>query len=561
MELTQLKIRRISLVIWLFSAISLICATPIVRDAIITLIEITILGREFTESIALLKLFSSIFLSIAFVLCFIATIIYYSETISKPQINIKPYKPLIITLAIVCVIAFYPIFRSNFNYIDDSDRVIFGTGLWIFYSRYISEVFSHIIHTGWFLADISPLTQIISICILIAVNVIVISHFKNTQDKFSLWNIASVLPLSLCPYFLECISYKYDSPYMALSILASVLPILFMKNKSIIFIEVTFICTLIMCMTYQAASGIFPMLIVITAFKLWSEKTDYKQIMLFIGKSAGTYIFALIVFNIFMMTPVEGERINASIAPISTIIDNYIKFFKLLTTDFHIIWLILIFVITIWFIIASTIYSKQNKFISSAVSVAVLIIMLLLTWGVYPFLQHTLTDCRAMYGIGAFITFIGIANVATNGTKWITRILTFCISGCFIVFSNIYGNALAAQNDYINFRIHEVINDLTDLNEFNTEETKLVQFIGTAGYAPQIDNAESEFKILKRLVPQMFRGEWDFGQNMFFDHYKLRNVEWNSDRVTAQYQDWTILHQSHYHTIYFNNNHFIIELK
>lgn len=561
MELNQLKMKRLSLIIWLLSAISLICAMPIVRDAIITLIEITILGREFTESIALLKLFSSIFLSIAFILCFIATIIYYNETINKPQINIKPYKPLIITLAIICIIAFYPIFRSNFNYIDDSDRVIFGTGLWIFYSRYISEVFSHIIHTGWFLADISPLTQTISICILIAASLIVISHFKGKQDKFSLWNIASVLPLSLCPYFLECISYKYDSPYMALSILASVLPILFMRSKSIIFIEVTFICTLVMCMTYQASSGIFPILIVITAFKLWIEKTDYKRIMLFISKSAGTYILALIVFNIFMMTPVEGERINASIASISTIIDNYATFFNLLTTDFHVIWLILIFALTVWFVITSAIYSKQNKFISLLVSLISVTIMLLLTWGVYPFLQHTLTDCRAMYGIGAFIAYIGIANIATNGTKWITRALTICISWCFIVFSNIYGNALASQNDYINLRIHEVINDLTDLEEFNTEETKLVQFVGTAGFSPQIDNAKSEFKILNRIVPQMFRGEWDFGQNIFFDHYKLRNVEWNSDHVTAQYQDWAILHQSHYHTIYFNNNHFIVELK
>lgn len=39
--------------------------------------------------------------------------------------------------------------------------------------------------------------------------------------------IAAVVPLGLSPWFLECFSYKFDSPYMALSVLASVIPFIF----------------------------------------------------------------------------------------------------------------------------------------------------------------------------------------------------------------------------------------------------------------------------------------------------------------------------------------------
>ena len=118
------------------------------------------------------------------------------------------FKPFII-LFIIYIIAFYPIIRANFNYLDDLERVNVGYRGWLGFSRYISEFFSIFIHTGRYLTDVSPLTQIIATVFLTLSSVIVL-HLFNKNKKVSFVNIVSVLPIGLCPYFLECISYKYD---------------------------------------------------------------------------------------------------------------------------------------------------------------------------------------------------------------------------------------------------------------------------------------------------------------------------------------------------------------
>jgi len=78
------------------------------------------------------------------------------------------------------------------------------------------------------------------------------------------------LPVGLNPYILQCFSFKFDSPYMGLSVLASIVPFLFMQNN-IVFSLSSIISLLIMCMTYQASSGIYIIIVIMLCFKAWNE--------------------------------------------------------------------------------------------------------------------------------------------------------------------------------------------------------------------------------------------------------------------------------------------------
>ena len=128
---------------------------------------------------------------------------------------------------------------------------------------------SFFFHGNIYLTDISPLLQIIAIIILATASTILVYVFKN-NNKFTFVDYLSAMPIVLCPYFLQCISYKFDAAYMAISIIAAIAPMLLcnFKDKSkfnyIGLLVGTFFSTIIVCTTYQVSLGILPIVVVFT---------------------------------------------------------------------------------------------------------------------------------------------------------------------------------------------------------------------------------------------------------------------------------------------------------
>jgi len=476
------------------------------------------------------------------------------------RFDILSWKKAFGILTAIYLTAIYPIIRANYNYIDDMGRAFKGYTSWKGFGRYISEYLSRVIHASRnFLFDISPIPQLLAVCILVISSLIVISQVKNRRT-ISLWELLMMLPLGLSPYFLECLSYKYDSPYMALSILASTFPLLFRKKHMMLYCFSIITGVLTVCMTYQAASGIFPMLIVLLSFLMWCRGESYKMIVVFVAQSAVSYLIGVGVFCIAIMNPVD-TYVSNKITAFSEIVPHYIAYLKLVRSDFKMSWILIMAVLTIWFIVVSVYKSERNKVVSFLLSVVVTAVMLLLSFGLYPALERPLTAPRAMYGIGAYIAFIGIGNMAEGAGKWLTRVLTCILAWVFITFSCAYGNALAVQDKYIDFRISEVIEDLTDLKEFNSDGEKSVKIVGSAGHAPALQNAMGNCNMLRRLIPITFIQDWYWGAYKFFNYYGLKNVKENTDALPDFYDGWILLQESSYHRIYGQDNKFIIELK
>ena len=148
------------------------------------------------------------------------------QKISQYKFLIKPF----LCIMIIFAIAIIAIIRADYYYVDDAKRAAEGVAGWVNFSRYITEFLAPILHADTYLTDISPLPQLLAVCIMAITGVIVLYIYKN-EKKFSIWEVIAVIPLGLSPYFLECLTFKYDAPYMALSVLASVVPLLFRKKK------------------------------------------------------------------------------------------------------------------------------------------------------------------------------------------------------------------------------------------------------------------------------------------------------------------------------------------
>ncbi len=257
-------------------------------------------------------------------------------------------KPFIILAFIYCL-GIVSIIRANFNYIDDLGRVSDGYRGWMNWSRYISEGLSVLIHTDSRLMDISPLPQILA-CLILALASVILIYVFTEKEQISKWNILAVIPLGLSPYFLECLSYKFDSPYMALSVLASIFPFLFIQCNEKIYFCISFVGCLIMCMTYQASSGIY---VLITLFLAAKKFNEGKSCFRFIAVSALSYVVSLVVFRIALMRKLNDYATTdtAGISDLIPIVCNNIQtYFNLIYSDFNRVWLVLIVLLVVAYI-------------------------------------------------------------------------------------------------------------------------------------------------------------------------------------------------------------------
>lgn len=473
-------------------------------------------------------------------------------------VQIKAFrKPFFILLAIN-VVALVAIIRSNYNYADDLDRISIGYKGWASVSRYLSNYFSNYLHANTYLTDISPFPQLLAVVLIVVAELVVLYVFTK-KTEYSFWEYSAVFPLGLSPYFLERISYKYDAPYMALSVLAAVAPSVYFferTNKKKLIVA-SALGTLGVCMTYQAALGIYPMLVIfVCALNAFRGDWQIKDVRNTILSSAAGYLAAMIVFKLLLMAPVDTYVSNA-VPKITQIIphtiENYSEYIRLIVTDFPWFWLVIIITIVLEYIVRSIIYGK-----SGICSVLVIAVSFLMMFGLYPVLEQPIFAPRAMYGVGAWLAFIALSSVAefpdANGIE-IARLSTFILSGMFFIFTFTYGNALYYQKEYTDYRKQEIGYELSSLMK-DSNECK-VQINGSIGYSPIVERSIDKYPVLGRLVrPQISEGWISIKEFYQYDNLLISNSDKNLEE-----QYLPVLVDTANYKISGENGWFLIELK
>ena len=203
----------------------------------------------------------------------------------------------------VYLLGILTIIRADFSYLDDLGRSSDGSRGWYYWSRYVSEFSSILVHGDTNLTDISPLPQLLAILILSISSVLLVYVIGNR--KITLMRLFASIPLGLSPYFLECLSFRFDAPYMALSILASIVPFLFITRKKA-FLVCSAVSLLIMCMTYQAASGIYVLIVIILGFRDWISREKADKDILLLRQQKALYDKAFKLLKILKSNPYQN---------------------------------------------------------------------------------------------------------------------------------------------------------------------------------------------------------------------------------------------------------------
>lgn len=491
------------------------------------------------------------------------------------------WRPFLI-IFLIYLVGISAILLAGVHYADDAARTNYGYAGWSAFSRYISTALSYFIHADGYLTNIAPLPQILAAGILAVSSVMLVlavsgvEVFKEKWTKW-IWRIVAVVPLGLCPYMLECLSYQYDAVYMALSVFFAVMPFMFWRKGQGKFVVSSIIGILGVCMTYQAAIGIYPMMVVFLMMKEWSaHEIPGKEIFKKIVVTATVFLLTLVFFQKILMRT-QDIYVSNEIPGISEFFPSLFAhlghYFELLLTDFRVIWKVLIGVMMAMSVILYAMRSKRNKGLSVVVGIVGLSLMFVSMYALYAALEKPLYTTRAMYAVGALIAIMGVYIVDRGAEfamsvkvyEWVLAIPVVMICWCFFAFSFTYGNALAEQGKFRDRQIDMVIADLNKIMVSDPvmadAEVRTIRATGQIGFAPAIEHMpELKYHIVRRLLKPSFETNVNWMAYRLTEASGLKRLKFDP-YTTFTNEGMQVLKETVLYTIYGDKTRILVQFK
>ena len=506
-------------------------------------------------------------LFIAFGLCLCGISFYALYVLSLKLLSfLKPFCKIVLcyrkqTVLLACLfcLSLVALIRSDFVYIDDLARVNEGYQLTGDFGRYTASFLSTFLHANSWLTDISPLPQLLAACILAVACVVMYAVLTDNNDM-NLGGLIALIPVGTFPLFLQCYSYKFDAPYMAISLLFSVMPLLYLEKGRLRFGVAAMAGTILMCTTYQASSGIFPMIVAVLCLKMWSQRASLKEIITTVCTAALGYILGMLVFRFGIMDAIGDNYVDTSIS-IKAIIPNIINIVSLLLERMSPVWIVLIAIIMASYIWSVVVSAKRGKWATLGATIGIVMVMFLLSFGVYIVFEEPLLSPRAMYGMSIPVAIFSV-QISQSGKHFLGKAATLLLSISFFVFSFTYGNALKVQKEYTDFRLQMVLADIASTEAANSGDKVFIQVKGTIGRPGQLEGVMNEYPLLDELVPVQFSdSSWYWGDYQLLHYSGLDDVLVRSEAMNLTSLELPVIVESAYHTIRGDGKHLLIELK
>ena len=385
-----------------------------------------------------------------------------------------------------------------------------------------------------------------------------------TNEKMGYLACLASLPIGLYPYFLSNFSYRYDSPYMALSIFACVLPFVF-KSQTRDYIIASVIGLFAMCTSYQASSGIYIVMAVLCAARMRQDGKSWSQIGKFVLASICCYIASLLLFKfIFMEREFKPGAIDERMS-LSNVIQNAPKYVAIIWSGLGKsalkIFALLILALNI---VAAAFSSKKGRLMNVIVTLAFYALALPLSYGVYMAMGTPQWHSRALYGIGTFfaaasLLLLSLSNNNGKPLRIVSRLAVFAASYCCFAYAFAFGNAQSQQVKQAEFRCALLLEDLSKIMpaQDNGEPSEIL-VANKIGYAPAVQNLIKVYPLTEICV-DIYADDRDSTQLILNSYGFFEFADGKSHNL--QKQDLPVLLDTAYHTIQGQDNKFLVTFK
>lgn len=579
----------------LFFAGCLVCCMDFSRNIIIHLME-KIIGRGLNDMTKWNAVISG---SMSFFAC-MAVFVYYFMYISagkkswkdlcdkiRELVREKDFFRYFTLICVILFVAYFSLIRSNYDYADDAKRIWSGHKSWVGASRYISETLAVIFHTNFYLNDISPITQFIAIFVLAFAGMILFTVSKGlvmdvceasgttgtsgaTEKSVSLKNVLLAVSASLfaiCPFYYENLSYKYDSPYMALAMFFGILPFLFIEDL-VCYAGISFVSLILVLSSYQAGNSIYIIMTLFCCLLMFLKRQNLKKIGQFLAVSVACYMMALVIFRLFIMIPTEAT-INERDTKVgldglfALVVQNYKTYFSNIFMRFGNIWskLFGIAAVVIFPFAGACAYSVKDSGSISRLkgffaSIFVLFLMFFLSFGAYVVIGNTVIADRAFMGFDVLVSVVCIFDILyiqqlAKPVRVVAAASAVCLCWGFIIQATVNGNYYAKQQKYEEFRLTLLLQDLSEIIPSNSEAQLLLDGYFGLAYKNHMEMDNYDFYDIGALSAGWFRyylENWNFSAEYLQIEASSERIARNPEFAKLK-ETLPVIKDTRYHTI------------
>ncbi|HGJ5865490.1 MAG TPA: glucosyltransferase domain-containing protein [Arsenophonus nasoniae] len=437
-------------------------------------------------------------------------------------------KKFFYTCLFISFIYIFPLIISDIYYLDDLGRVIYGT-MWNHDARYLSNIIYYILTFGNQTINISPYPQIFSIIVLSFSFLFITKIFKLEKNLISVFCCILILT---SPFYIENLSYKFDSLTMSLSLFFCIYSVYFSSiysnHKGYIIPILLLLCTLY---TYEPSIGVFITLSIglFLCDAFLNNKYNLSVKLLF--KNVFIIITSLFLWKIISYLP--GFYIRSTILSSSKIfeiliwkINIFIDTFDALFSYRYLISIILLIILSICcflYYYVKFIYKnkiKDNIFITLFVLFSIPIIIIM-SQGV-SFFSLRKTDLfgfapRVFIGYGVTTLVISIFIIKSkihNSIKFTLFFLPFMYS---LTLISTYSNASKSQLRILNLVSANLSQDIEKY------KLKVIPMIvnGKMQNSNELNHSGKNNPILFNLVQTPLREQRSWGYRQLIALYNI----------------------------------------
>lgn len=432
-----------------------------------------------------------------------------------------------------------PIIIAGRMFNDDIGRATEGYTKWGVNGRPLSDWIMEGLSFGFPISNLSPFTIIIALLITVLCGALLAEHF-GVEDKAK----RNILAFSfiISPFYLENLSYQFDSLPMALSLLFASLAFTIQgKFRPLAGCAVgTVLLIGTMCL-YQPSINVYIILVCFAA--ILAGINSEGRILLTALYKAISLLVAQVIYSLAIVPAfIEGDyNTNHSIMitekpdPVGLLFSNAQAFYdrvlnSLDTTAYVIAVALVVLLLVIWIKSLFTHNNNKNKLNLAFDKLTILIafpVIFICIAGPLLLLYKPVTNPRVLLGVNA-IVFIGVF----CSTYFLSRYWKFLMIVPVVYafsLSAAYGNASTMQKRLDEYRAIVIAKDINNLNK----PFKNLVFIGMPELSKVSNKYADNFPVIRQLITPSIRENWVFA-NYFMRQYGiyLNYIHISKGRIT-----------------------------
>ncbi|MBV8329978.1 MAG: glucosyltransferase domain-containing protein [Verrucomicrobia bacterium] len=447
-----------------------------------------------------------------------------------------------------------PICIADRYHLEDWRRLLDGTFGWIGEGRPLTELLMRALNLGDPFKDLSPLPQIATIAVL-SYSAVLISRKFAIRPPLLAALIA--FPIGGSPFFLENLSFRYDSLGMALAMTLALVPLLTTESLSFKAWFTGALCIFASLNFYQTGINAFFVFCVVELSLLQLRNDSLQKLQKIILLRVAQFLAGFVPYLLLARALIRGSynqqhfTLVTNVSELGAIARNW-------KTSWHFIYgslpagqreifrlpvllaALLLIGIGLYYV-RTMIRSRQSVLVVALALVAVILLPLAWIGGalgpvLFPANAIILLP-RIHMGLGPLLASSFVLICATFSrlgldTKWLC--VPFAIPAyAMIMFAFVFGNTLKEQKRYEERITSKLLDDVKLISSTYPVEAIIIN--GNVGYAPAVRQVMRKYRLLRSLVSIDLRTDLNDGSYIhnMLRYYGLDTPPEDSDEIRS----------------------------